>query len=177
MSPRLALPPPLPLALLALLPGLSLAACSDNGARDEVPAMEESAVEPEAPARPASHPALTPGGWTVEENADGVRAAFAEPGREPQLLLTCDRARRTITLTRAGEASEARNFILEAGGQQEWLEMEPASGGYTVELDAELPPFAALADPAETIRLTAEGTPSLALPTHPGLARVIEACR
>lgn len=173
MSPR----PALSLPLLAI----ALAACSNAEEREEAPQpTPELAPEPVRTEAADGSP-LTPGSWNVEENADGARASFAEPGGEPLLVLRCDRARKALTLERAGDAAgEGGAFVLDVGGQRARVDMAPGSGtitGYSAEVDGTMPLFAAMGDPAETIRLTAEGTPPLTLPTHAGIPRVLESCR
>ena len=165
------------LALLAC----SLAACGSGPqeeGQDETP--QPTPTRAPAPTQAADGTALTPGSWNVRENADGASAAFGEDGSQPIVLLACDTATGALTLTRAARASEPQAFLLQVGTLQARVDMAPTEEplpGYAAEVDGSMPLFAAMGDPAESIRLSGADLPALTMPAHGGILRVLEACR
>lgn len=159
----------------------SLAACG-SGPQDneEGDTPQPTPTRAAAPTQAADGTALTPGSWDVRENADGAMAAFGEDGGRAIVVLACDSETGAVTLTRAARASDSQPFLLQVGTLQARVDMTPTEEplrGYSAEVDGSMPLFAAMGDPAETIRLSGADMPALTLPTNGGILRVLEACR
>ncbi len=169
-----------------ILPLLALAAsaCSpaqDGADQDQAPPPPQPVLTSQpAPTTAEDGTPLAPGSWAVEENADGASAVFSDPDGQKLAILACNRNARRLVLTKAEQASGPKAFRLSVGDLQARVDMVPVTDplpGYSAEVDGSLPLFAAMADPAESIRLGAPGGMELHLPTHPGMSRVLEACR
>ena len=159
----------LPAALLAV------AACSQSN--EEAPAPSPSLTTQAAPTQAADGTDLAAGQWAIEETAGGASAAFGPAGREPLLVIVCDRAARTVSLRRPA-ASAPATYRIEVPGQKADLRMASASDGRGVSaaIDPRQPIFAGWSSPAAVIRVTAPGEPALNVPGHAGIGRVIAAC-
>jgi len=164
--------------LLAATAFLALAGC--NRSADEQAAAPEPVLTTNAvPTADAAGQPLTPGSWRIEETAAGASAAFIGADNAPLLRVTCRRDDRAVMLVRSGAGSDATMFRVEAGGLTANVEMMPSPAN-PAELEAVVDPtepiFAAFADPAASIVVSAPGAPTLRLPTHTGSSRVIQAC-
>jgi len=170
-----------PLAFGApLAAALLLAGCNSSGEPQEAPTPTPSLTTRAAPTASAEGEPLTPGRWTIEESAGGASAAYGEAQGAPVLLMVCNANTGIVTLSRPGSAQEPQTFTLEAAGQRAAVRMSPAGEApltMRAEIDPTQPIFAAFADPAASIEISAAGATALRLPGHSGIARVIEACR
>jgi hypothetical protein len=154
--------PALPLLLVAS----ALAACSPQ-ADEAAPSLTQATDS--AP--------LAAGEWLIEETAGGASARFREQGGADALALACDRASRTLSLSRAGTTAQPQRFRITVGAQQADVMMGPGGAlGLGATVDVRQPIFAAFADPAAVIELSGPGLPALRLPGHPGISRVLAAC-
>ena len=162
--------------LLAASCAALLAACSS-------PEEERSAPRDPAPALlPTSAPdaaMLSPGQWTISEDADGAHARFGPSENEPVLALECDAGTQALTLMRAGDADEPRSYVLEAGKEKARVNMAPGGGELPMleaEINGALPIFEQFAQKGNIITVTAPEGDNLRLPGAPGIARVLNAC-
>lgn len=108
-------------------------------------------------------------------------ARFGAPGGDVLATLTCNRADRTVTLSRAGAANTAIPATITTTSQSRPLSASPLPGA--------TPPMVAIVLPAQDRLLDAmafsrgrfaldiSGLPTLILPTWAEVARVIEDCR
>ena len=164
-----------PLLLAASCAAL-LAACSS-------PEEEGRAPRDPAPALlPTSAPdgaMLSPGQWTISEDADGAHARFGPSASGPVLALECDAGTQALTLTRAGDADEPRSYVLEAGKEKARVDLAPTGGELPMleaEINGALPIFDQFAQKGSIITVTAPEGDNLRLPGAPGIARVLDAC-
>lgn len=171
MRPR----PTLPIAVAVL----ALAACSQQGddesaaAPTPTPALTTQALPPVAP---DGTPFAT-GEWLVEESAAGASATFREPDGANALALACDRASRTLSLNRAGSATDPQRFRITIGAQMADVVLAPGGpAGLTAAVDGTQAIFAAFTDPAAVIDIAGPGATPLRLPGHPAISRVLAAC-
>jgi len=167
--------PALPIAAAAL----ALAACSPQNDDETTAAPTPSptlTTQPLPTAAPDGTP-LAVGEWLVEETGAGATATFREQTGGNALVLACDRASRTLSLNRAGSATEPQRFRITIGTQVADVMLAPGSElGLTAQVDRAQLIFAAFADPAAIIAISGPGTMPLRLPGHPGISRVLAAC-
>lgn len=164
------------LALSPLLTATALAACSQEAA-DQTPAPTPSLTTQALPTQAADGGPLEAGEWLIEETGSGASARFAEKGGADALALVCDRANRTLSLSRAGTAAQPQRFRITAGAQKADAMMAPGGAlGLSAAVDGSQPIFVAFADPAGVIELTGPGAAALRVPGHPGIGRVLAAC-
>jgi len=167
--------PILPIAIAAL----TLAACSQQD-DDESAAAPMPTPTLTTQAMPTVAPDGTPfatGEWLVEESAAGASATFREQGGANTLALTCDRASRTLSLNRAGSATEPQRFRITIGAQMADVMLAPGgAAGLSAAVDGTQPIFAAFTDPAAVIDIAGPGAPALRLPGHSAISRVLAAC-
>lgn len=147
------------------------------------------APPPPAPPTPAPPPApppigdwkdapLTPGAWTYAADAQGSHSRFGRPGAEAELILRCDRAARTVDISRAGAL--AGQMLLSATAGERGLDAKPMPGQPTrigAALVAADPFLDLLAFSRGRFAVTTPGLPRLIVPAWPEVARVIEDCR
>jgi hypothetical protein len=120
----------------------------------------------------------TYGQWTFVATAGGGEARFVDSSARPQLILTCNRAGRSVTIARrAGSAapylqvwssSESRN-ILSAYNPATQLLSAPVQA-YDRLLDA-------MAQSRGRIAIGIFGQPMLVVPAWAEIGRVVEECR
>ena len=170
-----------PLARCApLIAALLLAACNSAEEPDEAPTPTPRLTTQAVPTTSAEGAPLTAGSWTIEETAGGASAAFGEAGRQAALVLVCTRNTGAVTLSRPGAGQEPQTFTLQAGDQRAAVQMSTTSEprpALEAQIDPTQPIFAAFIDRGESIEIGAPGAAALRIPGHPGISRVIEACR
>lgn len=162
------------------LAALALAACNSSEDAGDTATQPEPVLTPAPQATVADDgTALVPGGWSVNESAQGGVAMFGEEGADPSLTIACEAATGTVTLSMAREASAAEAWRVDAGGEAARIDMTPSATQPSL-LSAEIEPslaiFHAFASPGEVVVLTAPSGERLQFPTHPGISRVLYAC-
>lgn len=125
------------------------------------PTPPEPAPEPPAPVEDWRDLPLTPGDWSYRNGPGGSEARFAG------LSLSCDVARRQITLSREGAAQP--------------LTVRTSFGEHVLAPGAALaaadPRLDALVFSRGRFTIQAEGKPMLVIPAWPEPGRVVEDCR
>ena len=163
---------------------LALAACS-------APRPAPTPTPPPA-ARPAPPPAArpqppapadwmdapqTPGDWRYLGASGGqTRAMFGDNAA----MLTCDRARRTVTLSRPGTATGSARIRILTESTQRTIDSTSASGPpqmLAATFAASDPILDAMAFSKGRFAVETAGLPTLYLPSWPEVTRVIEDCR
>lgn len=160
----------------ALIGGAALLAGCNQAPEDAAPTPALTTPAPRT-ADAAGNP-LNAGSWSIGENANGASAVFVSPEGEPLFRMVCRRADRALMLTRSGVTAQLTTYRVAAGGMVADVEMTPTGAAGEVEavIDPAQPILAAFADPAATIRISAEGAPELHLPSQTGTSRVVQAC-
>ncbi|HKX22799.1 MAG TPA: hypothetical protein VJM81_05935 [Rhizorhapis sp.] len=150
------------------------------------PAPKPAPARPPAPAAAAPLGAdwrnwpMTPGDWSYVQDANGPAASFGRPAMQPDFAVRCDRARRRITLSRAGTLGTAAQLRVRTSfGDAAWAAQTTASSPpYVVaELDAMDPALDRMAFSRGRFVVEVSGLPFLALPPWAEFIRVIEDCR
>lgn len=169
----------------AMLGGLALvAACVPRSEPPPAPDEPRGTRRP-LPPPPAPTPedwrdiALSPGGWVYSSQPETTQALFGPAASEASFVVRCDRARRTITLSREGNATAptmtirtsftARNLPAEI--QREPLPYTSAT------VSAGDPILDSMVFSRGRFTVEVPGTPMLVIPSWPEPARVIEDCR
>ncbi|HEV2594220.1 MAG TPA: hypothetical protein VGU01_03370 [Sphingomicrobium sp.] len=118
------------------------------------------------------------GEWAYNAISDGSEARFIDTNAVPQLILSCARSTRHVTVAKAA-ASAAPYLIIWTSSQQRIIpsSYNPAAGRLLAELDANDPILDAMATSRGRIGVGTDTQPSLVVPPWPELARVIEDCR
>lgn len=178
------------LPLLALAAALS--ACAPAAKTPPVATTGTPAQRPPvaaAPARPALLPApvdmhwmdapLTPGAWDYEDNLDNSVAEFGDRSGTA-FVLWCDRQTRVVgmdrTVTSAINQQPTVSIRTETASRQLPLQAIH-NGSLTVQLRANDPLLDAMALSKGRFAVEVEGLPTLYLPSHAEVSRVIEDCR
>lgn len=166
------------LPALPLLFGATLAACSQQADEQAAaPSPSPTLTTQALPTQAADGTPLAVGEWLVEETGNGASARFREQGGADALVLTCDRAGRALSLSRAGTTAQPQRFRITVGAQKADVMMAPGGAlGLSAQVDGTQPIFAAFADPAAVIELTGQGAAGLRVPGHLGISRVFAAC-
>jgi hypothetical protein len=144
-----------------------------------------SSLDAQTAAPPAAAPALDlstasamDGSWVYAPQPGGSSATFVNAANQPQLVMTCARASRQVTVSRP--ASGAAPFILV------WTSSEtrnlpsswnPATGRLTASVSAYDRLLDAMAFSRGRIGFSALGLPVLVVPTWAEVGRVVEDCR
>ena len=165
----------IPLACAAAL----LGACNSGAEETTVDEVAAPAPELTTAPTPTAAPdgtALVPGSWTVAEDARGARASYAADGADPSLTIACDTASSAVTLSLVTVSDAPASYVVEAGGEAARLDMVPADGKVSAEIEPSLPIFAAFSAPTTAIALTPPEGEKMQFPTHAGLRRVMDAC-
>lgn len=122
----------------------------------------------------------TQGDWSFEPRPQGGVARFVQPAGT-LLALTCNRAARTVTLSRTGIADAPLPMTVLTSSETRPLSANPASGAPLPTLDVILPARDSLLDAMAFSRgrfvVEVNGLPTLALPAWAEIGRVIEDCR
>ena len=165
--------PALPLLFVAT----ALAACSQQAEEQTPPTPTPTLTTQAVPSQAADGTPLAVGEWLVEETGGGASARFREQGGADALVLVCDRANRTLSLSLAGTTAQPRRARITVGAQKADVMLAPGGAlGLTAQVDGTQPIFAAFADPATVIEFTGQGAAALRLPGNPGISRVFAAC-
>jgi hypothetical protein len=161
-------------ALPTALGAAALAACSQQADEQAAPMPSPNQA---AQGGVAAGTQMAVGEWLIEENANGASARFREQSGADALVLTCDRANRALSLSRAGTAAQPQRFRITIGAQKADVMLAPGGAlGLSAQVDGAQPIFAAFTDPATAIGLTGPGAGALLLPGNPGIGRVLAAC-
>ncbi|MCT2401702.1 hypothetical protein [Novosphingobium mangrovi (ex Huang et al. 2023)] len=116
----------------------------------------------------------TPGNWQWSATATGSTAAFAGG----QFAMRCDRARQTVTLTRAvAGASGQVPMTIATSDVTRALVAVPVAGGVAVTLSARDPLLDAMAFSRGRFAVEVAGSTPLYVPSWTEVSRVIEDCR
>lgn len=164
----------------------ALAAC-DSAAEEPDLVAEAEVAQPEpvltsaaTPTAAADGTALVPGAWAVTEDANGPVAAYAEEGLSPFLQLSCPRGDFAVTMFVATDATEPQSWRLDAGGEAARIDLAPTTQpgiGLSAAVDQGLGIINALSAEGQSFVLTSPDGQRWQYPTHPGILRVIDACR
>lgn len=118
------------------------------------------------------------GAWSYRVVPNGTEAAFTDSASARRLVLRCDRAARTVSVSRTGVARAAPVLAI-------WTTMESRSvpsrflptGELVADLAAADPLLDAIAFSRGRFATGAAGAPLVAVPVWPEVSRVIEDCR
>lgn len=163
---------------------LMAAACVPRSEPPPPPAQpQQPAVRPLPPPPPAARDwrdmPLTPGNWYYRSDANESRALFGAANSEGQFILRCDRARRQVSLSREGVATNPVMIVrtsftarsLPATIQREPLPYLIANVGANDRL------LDSMVFSRGRFTIEAQGLPMLVIPSWPEPARVVEDCR
>ncbi len=121
---------------------------------------------------------LTPGDWDYRQDERGSIALFGPSGENALVTLRCDRARRTIYLSRSGR-SVGMMVIRSSSAMKEF--MGTPTGGALPFIAAEIPARDTILDATiysrGRIAINVAGQTPLAIPSWPEIGRVVEDCR
>lgn len=121
---------------------------------------------------------MTPGSWVYRQDARGSIALFGQIGRDAELTLRCDTARRSIYLSRRGEGNGA--LTVRTSSTLRSVNALP-TGGTPAYVAVELTPRDSLLDAIGYSRgrfiVEGAGLPTLVIPAWGEVLRVIEDCR
>lgn len=171
-----------PVALLVAGSLTAVSACVPAPAPTPIPTVVPT--RPAAVPTPSSAPAVTnwldapqtPGDWRYSGNSSGSIAEFGN-GAAASFTIRCDRAARSVILTRNGVPAGPQQMTVRAESQFRTL---PASGGPNM-LTARLPASDTLLDAMALSKgrfaVEVTGMPTLYLPSWAEVTRVIEDCR
>jgi hypothetical protein len=133
---------------------------------------------PTAPATDYSAAVPLTGAWNYAPSPGGSEATFVDASAHPQLILTCSRATRQVTIAKPATAAAPFLFV--------WTTAQvrnlPASyNPATYRLGATVPAFDPLLDAMAFSRgrfaVSVSGQPALVVPSWEEVARVVEDCR
>lgn len=173
-------------SLLALATAASLlAGC--NSADDAVPA-DAPVDEPTPVLTSTPTPTVAPdgsplalGSWTIAENGTGASAGFGPADTPPLLLIACDAASKTLTLSLSNATPGNQSFALEAGGTAARLDMiadgNATAPRQTASIALDAPVFGGFVVPGGVIEISQPGGSTLRVPAAAGIRRVFEACQ
>jgi hypothetical protein len=163
-----------------IAPLLLLAGCIPAAPRPAAPVAPPPAPPPPVVAAPT--PAadwrdapLTPGSWSYRRDNAATAAVFGNAG-VAAFILQCNRAARTITLSRAGTASGSMT-VRTSNAVKSWPATPAADGRIAVTLAAADPALDQIAFSRGRFTIADAGLPTLVLPSWAEPARVIEDCR
>ena len=174
--------------LLASL--IVLASCSSRPEPKAVPPSAPPPAPKSAPAPPAAKPVssnwedwpATSGDWVYRQDKRGSIALFGPMNGDALFAVRCDRERRRIYLTRAGQFPEGetgRMTLRATSGLQSYTVSN--TGGTPLLIGSELavsdPHLDAMAFSRGKFLVTIKGADDLVIPSWPELTRVVEDCR
>jgi len=119
---------------------------------------------------------LTPGTWTYRRNDTSTAALFGPAGVAPAFILQCNRAARTITLSRPGTVAGAMT-VTTSYSATNWPATATSDGRIAVTLAAADPALDRIAFSRGRFTVADAGLLTLVLPSWAEPARVIEDCR
>lgn len=166
---------------------IALASCVTAPPEPE-PAPPAPAPSPAPAPPPPEQPAYdnwmdaprTPGDWYFRTTASGSQAVYGPANSEAIFALTCNRAERTVTLTRAGSAAGATTMHIRTETRERTLSAQAAGAGLSTiaaTLPATDPLLAAMAFSKGRFAVETQGLATLYIPSWPEVTRVIEDCR
>ena len=167
---------------------LALACCAQPAPEPTPPPPTPASAPTPTPPPQVAQPAYdnwmdapaTPGDWYFRTLDGGSQAIFGPERSEARFALTCDRAARTITLTRAGHASGQTAMRIRTETVDCTLAARSAGTGLSTiaaTLPATDPLLAAMAFSKGRFAVETAGLPTLYIPSWPEVTRVIEDCR
>jgi hypothetical protein len=118
------------------------------------------------------------GNWAYVTTPGGSEATFASAASQPQLIVSCARATRQVTLSKP--ATGAAPFIsvwTTAQTRNLPSSYNPATGKLSATLAAFDPFLDAIAFSRGRVEFSVSGQPALVLPSWAEAARVVEDCR
>jgi len=143
--------------------------------------MEQSAPVPEPrPSGDWRDWPITVGDWVYRDDQRGSIALFGTPGEGARFLIRCDIARRSIFLSRAGEASGPVNMTVRATAGMKRYNSGNAGGNppyIATELQVNDEMLDKIAFSRGRFIVEVDGTSPLAIPIYPEFTRVVEDCR
>jgi len=147
-----------------------------------VPAQPSRALPPASPARGDWRDApYTAGGWRYQPEGNGTSARFIEPSGAVLATLRCDRAGRTVTLSRAGDARTAVPASITTSTGIGQFSAAPATQGgmaaVAITFAASDRQLDAMAFSRGRFMMEVSGLPTLVLPAWAEVGKVIEDCR
>jgi hypothetical protein len=143
------------------------------------PAPPPTLPPPPAPAN-WMDAAQTPGDWYYRTGGGTSRALFGVANQDSLLTLTCDPARRTVAIYRAGALGGPTQMIVRSETASRTLIASPAPGAapaVAASLGARDPLLDAMAFSKGRFAIEVQGLAPLYLPSWPEVTRVIEDCR
>jgi len=169
---------------LAFAACLALAGCVQP-APEPTPAPPTPTPTPEPAPPPVVQPTYdnwmdapaTPGDWHFRMAEGRSQAVFGPTSGAAAFALTCNRAQRTVTLTRAGAPGAEPAMHIRTETRDRTV---PAAAGTSQTLAATLPAndplLAAMAFSKGRFAVETPGLPTLYIPAWPEVTRVIEDC-
>lgn len=168
---------------LACTAGL-LAACNSA---DE-PVADDSAAAPIPVLTSTPTPTVAPdgsplalGAWNITEDASGASASFGPQGGESLMLVTCDRASKTLSLAVSNATPGNQSFAVEAGGTAARVDMvadgNTALPRQVAQIAIDAPVFGGFVVPGGVIEISQPGGAVLRVPAAVGIRRVFESCQ
>ena len=119
-----------------------------------------------------------PGDWGYGATTIGSEAQFRDTSATPQLIISCDRAIRRVTISKpASGPTPYLNIWTSSQSRSIAASFNPAVGRLTVELASNDSLLDSLSSSRGRIGVSAGSLPPLIAPAWPELARVIEDCR
>jgi len=161
------------LAAFALTAASSLQAQTTTTAQTPVPAT----TQPAAPVD-LSTATVADGSWTFATVTGGSQATFTNAAGQPQVVLSCGRTSRQVTVSRA--ATNAAPYIMiwtTAQTRNLLASYNPATLRLTASVNAFDPLLDAIAFSRGRIGLSAPNQATLIVPAWAEVARVVEDCR
>ncbi|RIV78209.1 hypothetical protein [Pelagerythrobacter aerophilus] len=167
---------------------LALASCITPAPEPAPPAPAPEPVAPAPAPLPVTQPTYdnwmdapaTPGDWYFRSTSGGSQAVFGPANSEAIFALTCNRAERTIAMTRAGSAAGATAMHIRTETRERAVPAQQA-GTQLPMLAATLPAadplLEAMAFSKGRFAVETQGLATLYIPSWPEVTRVIEDCR
>ena len=146
--------------------------------RMTVAALAALAITSSALAQDLSTATPIAGAWTYAATSTGSQAVFGSAGGLPQLTLSCTRANRLVTISKAASAPASAMMVWTTSMSRNL----PASfSAETARISASLPMLDPLLDAMAMSRgrigVSTPGVAPLVVPAWPEVARVVEDCR
>lgn len=173
-------------SLIALgLAASLLAACNsaEEAAPVDTPVAEPTPVLTSTPT-PTVAPDGSPlalGSWAITENGTGASAGFGPADAPALLLIACDAASKTLTLSISNATPGNQSFAVEAGGAAARLDMMSDGNAVAPRQSAAIaidaPVFGGFVVPGGVIEISQPGGATLRVPSAAGIRRVFEACQ
>jgi hypothetical protein len=118
------------------------------------------------------------GTWTWSATAGGSEATFGTSPATPQLVLTCTRATRRVTIARPATAAAPFLTVWSTSLSRDVAaSFNPLTNRISIEIPAYDPLLDSLAFSRGRFAVGVKGQPLAVVPTWPEVSRVIEDCR